>query len=231
MSAVGASQEARASRAKPRLLICVPLQLFEHAPKLVVAAGDTLFYAGDEGDGCYQVVEGLLKASVTDPDGGERILRILGPGAVVGELSMIDGAPRSASVTALSDSQLRFVSRVAFEAFGRERPELYRDLTAILADRLRHTNDCLAATSFLSMKGRLARAILSLAEAFGDEIDERRVLIRQKVSHTEFAGMANVARENVSRVVHEWTSRALISRSGGYYCIEDRNALEREAER
>jgi CRP/FNR family transcriptional regulator, cyclic AMP receptor protein len=58
---------------------------------------------------------------------------VLGPGSVVGELSMIDGAPRSASVIALSDSKLSFVSRGAFEAFGRSRPELYRHLTTLLA--------------------------------------------------------------------------------------------------
>ena len=54
--------------------------------------------AGDEGDGCHRVEEGLLKASIAAPAGGERILAILGPGSVVGELSMIDGGPRSASV-------------------------------------------------------------------------------------------------------------------------------------
>jgi len=75
--------------------------------------------AGDEADGCYRVEEGLLKASIAAPAGGERILAILGPGSVVGELSMIDGGPRSASVTALRDSKLSFVGRTAFEAPGR----------------------------------------------------------------------------------------------------------------
>ena len=69
--------------------------------------------AGDEGDGCYRVDEGLLKASVADPGGGERILAVLGPGAVVGELSMIDGVARSASLIALRDSTLSFISRAA----------------------------------------------------------------------------------------------------------------------
>src|SRR6202048_3362396 len=58
----------------------------------------------DEGDGCYRVEDGLLKASVGAPNGGERILAILGLGSVVGELSMIDGAPRSASITDLRES-------------------------------------------------------------------------------------------------------------------------------
>src|SRR5712692_4285571 len=168
------------------LLAALPTELshglFAKARILSLTADQTLFWAGDEGDGCYRVDEGLLKASVAEPAGGERILAILGPGSVVGELSMIDGAPRSASVTALRDSKLSFVSRAAFEAFGRSTPELYRHLTTLLAHRLRDTNDALAATSFLSIKGRVARALLSLAEAFGRDVGEGRIVIRQKVS-------------------------------------------------
>src|SRR3954453_14714153 len=92
--------------------------LFAQGRSLSLAADQTLFLAGDEGDGCYRVEEGLLKASMAEPGGGERILAVLGPGSVVGELSMIDGAPRSASVIALSGSKLSYVSRFAFEAFG-----------------------------------------------------------------------------------------------------------------
>src|SRR5215468_9270421 len=146
--------------------------LFAKARPVSLAASETLFVAGDEGDGCYRVEEGLLKASVAATSGGERILAILGPGAVVGELSMIDGAPRSASVTALKDSKLSFVSRAAFEAFGRANPEIYRHLMTLLAHRLRDTNEALAATSFLSVKGRVARALLSLADAFGRDVGQ-----------------------------------------------------------
>src|SRR5262245_7647595 len=69
--------------------------LFAKARPVSLAASQTLFVAGEEGDGCYRVEEGLLKASVAAPTGGERILAILGPGSVVGELSVIDGGPRS----------------------------------------------------------------------------------------------------------------------------------------
>src|SRR5215813_12236947 len=111
------------------LLTALPTELsqslFAKARPLSLKADQTLFMAGDEGDGCYRVEEGLLKASMAAPAGGERILAILGPGSVVGELSMIDGGPRSASVTALRDSKLSFVGRAAFEAFGRATPEFY----------------------------------------------------------------------------------------------------------
>src|ERR1043165_2100169 len=83
-------------------------RLFSKARPGSLSADETLFRAGDAGDGCYRVDDGLLKASVLSPTGGERILAIFGPGAMIGELSMIDGVPRSASVTALRDAKLQF---------------------------------------------------------------------------------------------------------------------------
>ena len=164
--------------------------LFAEARTLSLAADQTLFWAGDEGDGCYRVDAGLLKASVAEPGGNERILAVLGPGSVVGELSMIDRASRSASVVALRDSKLSFISRAAFEAFGQSRPELYRHLTTLLAHRLRFTNDIVVATSFLSVKGRVARVLLSLAEEFGRDVGQGRIVIQQKVSQGDLAAMA-----------------------------------------
>ena len=216
------------------LLAALPTEwsqsLFAKARPVSLKADQTLFMVGDEGDGCYRVEEGLLKASIAAPGGGERILAILGPGSVVGELSMIDGGPRSASVTALRDSKLSFVGRSAFEAFGQSRPDLYRHVATLLSRRLRDTDDALVATNFLSLKGRLARALLSLAEAFGRDIGQGRILIRQKVSQSDLGAMAGIARENVSRVLNDWASRSLVKRLAGYYCLDDRNALQREAE-
>jgi len=215
------------------LLAALPAEwsqsLFAKARPLSLKADQTLFVAGDEGDGCYRVDEGLLKASIAAPAGGERILAIFGPGAVVGELAMIDRGPRSASVTALRDSKLSFVGRTAFEAFGQSRPDLYRHVATLLARRLRDTDEALVATNFLSVKGRVARALLSLADAFGRDLGQGRILIRQKVSQSDLAAMAGIARENVSRVLNEWGGRSLVKRLAGYYCLENRAALQREA--
>jgi CRP/FNR family transcriptional regulator, cyclic AMP receptor protein len=216
------------------LLAALPTELsqslFAKARSLSLKADQTLFVAGDEGDGCYRVEEGLLKASIAAPAGGERILAVLGPGSVLGELSMIDGGPRSASVTALRDSKLSFVGRAAFEVFGQARPDLYRHVATLLARRLRDTDEALVATNFLSVKGRVARSLLSLADAFGRDLGQGRTLIRQKVSQSDLAAMAGIARENVSRVLHDWSSRSVVSRLAGYYCLENVAALKRELE-
>src|SRR5262249_44286607 len=89
--------------------------LFAKARPVTLDADQVLFLSGDPGDGCYRVDEGLLKVSVVAGSGGERILAVLGPGAILGELSMISEAPRNATVTAIRDSKLSFVSRGSFD--------------------------------------------------------------------------------------------------------------------
>src|SRR5215467_15676253 len=115
-------------------------QLFDVAQLRQLKAGDVLFAAGDVGDGCYRLDEGLLKVMVTSTSGEERIVAILGPGAVVGELAMIDRMPRSASVLALRDSVLRFITREVFEKSVKAHPEAYQALLEILASRLRQAD-------------------------------------------------------------------------------------------
>ena len=80
------------------------------------------------------------------------------------------------------------------------------------------------------MKGRVARALLSLAEAFGRDVGQGRIVLSQKVSQSDLAAMAGIARENVSRVLNDWVKRRLVSRLGGYYCLEKKAALEEEVE-
>jgi CRP-like cAMP-binding protein len=204
-------------------------RLFASAKPIALAADEVLFLTGDPGDGCYRVTAGLLKVSMIAPSGAERILAIVGPGAIVGELSTIDGLPRSASVAAVRDSELSFISRAAFDAFAEQHPEVYKHLVTLLASRLRDTDGVLAAESFLPLKGRVARALLDLAEAFGQDVGQNRILIRQKVSQSDVAAMAGIARENASRILNDWIRSKLVSRLSGYYCLENKARLERES--
>jgi CRP/FNR family transcriptional regulator, cyclic AMP receptor protein len=204
--------------------------LLANAKPVNLAAEANLFLAGDPGDGCYRLNDGLLKVSIASASGAERILAILGPGAIVGDMAMIDGRPRSASVSALRDCKLSFVSRATFEAFATKQPEIYKFLLGLLAQRLRDTDQVVAAGSFLSLKGRVARALLDLAKAFGNEVGGGRIVIRQKISQSDVAAMAGIARENVSRILNGWIRLKLITRLSGYYCIESTKKLEKEIE-
>jgi CRP/FNR family cyclic AMP-dependent transcriptional regulator len=213
----------------PRLPQDLSAQLFVDAPCRHLKAGEVLFRAGDAGNGCYVLNQGLLKAVVSSAQGAERILAIVGPGTVVGELSVIDGKPRSASVVAIKDCELRFISQAAFEKCARQHPEIYRYLVELLAARLRETSDAVAADSFLTVKSRLARALLELAKFLGEEEAPGFIVIRHKISQNDLAAMVGVARENVSRALGDWSRRKVVTRSTGYYCLHDIARLKRRA--
>ncbi|HKT85077.1 MAG TPA: Crp/Fnr family transcriptional regulator [Novosphingobium sp.] len=202
---------------------------FKDATGLNLRAGEVLFRAGDAGDGCYRIATGLVKVVVASKQGEERIISLLGPGAIVGELSMIDGEPRAASVVAVADTALSFVSRAKFQKHAEADPGLMNYLVTTLTGRLREANEMLAASTFLSVKGRLARALLSLAEYIGEERDGR-IELRHRISQGDLAAMAGIARENVSRTMSEWRTRNVVTRASEYYCINDPNALAEEAE-
>ncbi|HEX9167438.1 MAG TPA: cyclic nucleotide-binding domain-containing protein, partial [Roseiarcus sp.] len=85
-------------------------------------AGRVLFQADDSGNGCYRIEDGLLKVTMVSNSGTERILAFLGRGAIVGELSIIDGLPRSATVVAVRDATVSFLSRAEFEACADKHP-------------------------------------------------------------------------------------------------------------
>jgi CRP/FNR family transcriptional regulator, cyclic AMP receptor protein len=211
------------------LLSELPAELFANANRVQLGADKILFRMGAPGDGCYRVEDGLLKVTMVSSSGAERILKFLGPSAIVGELSILDGLPRSATVVAVRDATLSSVSRAEFEAFAEEHPEVYKSLVKLLAQRLRETNTAVAASSFLSLKGRVARTMLELAGHFGQEVAPGRIVIRQKIGQNDLAAMAGIARENLTRVLNDWQCHKVLSRLSGYYCLEDKKQLEHQA--
>jgi CRP/FNR family transcriptional regulator, cyclic AMP receptor protein len=203
-------------------------ELFASAKLVRLAAGDILFRAGASADGCYRVEDGLLKVVMVSGSGAERILAFLGRGAIVGELSIIDGLPRSATIVAVRDATVSFLGRAEFDAFADKHPEVYKSLVRLLAQRLRETDTVVAAGSFLSLKGRVAQTILELAEHFGQEVGPGRIVIHQKIGQNDLAAMAGIARENVTRVLNDWQRRKVVSRLSGYYCLENKALLEHQ---
>src|SRR5262245_37746410 len=203
-------------------------ELFNGAAERHLREGEALFRAGDAGDGCYQIKTGLAKVVIASLHGEECTISLLRPNAVVGELSMIDGRTRSASVVAISECSLLFVSRAKFQEQIERHPELPKYLLRTLARRLRDADDAIAASTFLSVKGRLARALLNLVDYVGKDIGGGGILLNHKISQGDLAAMAGVARENVSRTMSEWHKLGIVTHSAHYYCIKAPKALARE---
>jgi CRP-like cAMP-binding protein len=203
-------------------------QLFEGAAAGNAPIGRVLFSEGEEGDGLYLIDAGLLKIVVKSPIGEARIVSVLGPRSIVGELSLIDGLPRSASALVLKDCEFRFVSRIAFATFAAVHPEFYRELVKILSIRLREADRELAASTFLSGRGRLARAFIELAGHFGQSSSDGVATLDCEISNSDLAAMTGLANESVRYILTEWRERNLVTQIETRHYIHDLAALQHE---
>ena len=204
--------------------------MFASGTSHCLKATDTLFQTGDTADGCYRLNSGMLKVIMTSSQADERILAILAPGTIVGDLAMIDGLPQSASVVALTDCELCFVSRTAFEHFASQNAEIYQYLLKVVAARLRRADKHIASLAFLSAKGRVAYALLEIAESLGEQNGSGEVSIPRMINQKRLAAIAGVARENVNRVLGDFQRSKVVSKSSEAYRIDDRAKLEREVD-
>jgi len=201
--------------------------LARYSRHISLEPNERLFNQGDPSDGCYAILEGILKVSVTASDGKEALLAMLGTGDVIGDMGLIDSQPRSASATALKPCSLAFLASRDFKKVANANPVIYLHMLGILSERLRASNEAATMQQLLPLRGRLARVILRLAEGFGEPLEGGRILIRQKFTQAELARMSGSARENVNRQIKEWTREGLVSRISSYYCLEDADKLRK----
>lgn len=203
--------------------------LWARARQLDLERGQVLFSKGDEGDGCYWIERGVLKVAVTSPTGEERILALLGTGAIVGELAMLDGQARSATVEAIRPSRVSFISRAAFQEMLGDR-HLTDHLLAILVNRLRKSDEEATASSFLSVKARVVRALHEMARKLGEQDrSSGMTIVRHDMRQTDIAALAGVSRESVTRVLAALRSDKVVTPSGRFSYTIDLGRLERQS--
>ena len=159
-----------------------------------------ILLAEDEGDTLFVIIDGKVKVSILSEDGREVILAILGPGEFFGELSLLDGLPRSATVIASEDAQLLTLRRPDFLRVLDRRPEVGVKVLAALIARLRKNDRKIESLALMDVSGRVANALLQICEEVGEEVDDG-VMIRNRPTHQEIANMAGTTRETVSRVM------------------------------
>ena len=193
-----------------------------------VARGDVVFHAGDRGDCLYVVVEGKVKITRTTPDGRENLLAILGPGDLLGELSLFDSLDRTATATAITDLMLSRLDERDFHGYLDDRPAVARELLRVLARRLRDTNAAMADLVFTDVPGRVAKALLSLGERFGAETAEG-VVVHHDLTQEELAQLVGASRETVNKALSDFASRGWLRLDGKSVLLIDRDRLDRRA--
>jgi CRP/FNR family cyclic AMP-dependent transcriptional regulator len=185
--------------------------------------GDVLFREGDAGDKLYIVTEGKVKLGRTSADGRENLLAILGPGQMFGELSLFDPGPRSATVTAVTDTTFSSLSHEDLLRWLEGRPAVARGLLTQLAGRLRRANDVVADLVFSDVPGRVAKALLDLADRFGRTADDG-VHVHHDLTQEELAQLVGASRETVNKALADFAGR-------GWLRLEARAVILLDVER
>jgi len=171
--------------------------------------GDVLFREGDQGNRLYVIGEGKIKLGLTSVDGRENLLAILGPGEMFGELSLFDPGPRTATATAVAETQLIELGHDDLNVFLAGRPAVASSMLAALARRLRRTNDSLADLVFTDVPGRVAKALLDLSNRFGRPAEDG-ILVAHDLTQEEIAQLVGASRETVNKALADFASRGWI---------------------
>lgn len=192
-----------------------------------VPAEAEVLQQGAVGDRACVILAGTLKVSVRPAEGSEVVLAVLGPGELVGELSLVDHLGRSATVIALEPCRLLWFDDGAFDECRRTMPALTENLLAVLARRLRMANGQIQALATLSVDGRVAHQLLAFVAAHGKP-SEGGVQIPLRLSEADLAGLVGASRERVSQVMAVFKRNGFVSGDARHYLtVHDTEALAR----
>jgi CRP/FNR family transcriptional regulator, cyclic AMP receptor protein len=159
--------------------------------------GVRVFHEGDQSDACYVVREGDLRVTREHPDGRAIALATLGPRDIFGELAMLDGGTRSASIETLSDCELLALPALDMRRVIADHGEIAAKLIAALTRRLRETNERVARQSFQTVPSRVAGVMLQLIAE--ETVTEGREGVTLRMNQADLAQLAGTSRESVSR--------------------------------
>jgi len=189
-----------------------------------VPRGQEVFHRGDEAARLYWVEDGQVRVVVTSPAGRELVIRQFGSGEVFGEIALFAGTPRTATIVATSDTTIASVDARDLRRLLEERPRMAMKLLAVFADRLRLTTDALEDSYFLTMRARLAKMLLSLAEEIGEKT-ETGLLITEPVSQSLLARLVYATREEVNRELRRWERQGWLRRDDNLFELIDLDAI------
>lgn len=181
-----------------------------------VGRNATIIGAGDPTDSMYIVITGRLKVLMSDEQGREVILSILGPGEFLGEMGLLDDHPRSASVVTLEPCELLSITKADFKRSLAENFDLSLMVMRGLVKRLREADRKIGSLALMDVYGRVARLLLEMAE----DVDGEKVIVK-KMSKQDIAKMIGASREMVSRVMKDLQHSGYIEVRGRSIVVRD----------
>jgi CRP-like cAMP-binding protein len=188
--------------------------------------GEVIFHIGDPGDALFVIVSGEVKISLPSDTGDEAILATLSSGAVFGELALLDGAPRSATATALGPTETVVLPRDRFRELIATEAAVRDALLASIAGELRRLTTHVEELHFLDITGRLAARLARLAVDGGiPNGTDGSVRLRKNLTQADLAAMVGCTRQSVNKLLGQFTDDGLIRLERDGIVVTDLDAL------
>lgn len=185
---------------------------------------------GEPAEALFAIVHGRLKVVSCGPDGRDTVLGIMAEGEVFGEVALIDGGTRSATVTTIEPCELLVIEREPFLELLQRSPRISVKLLAVLAKRLRRLSQRSEDAAFLDVPSRLARSLLDLASRFGERRERSSdICISLKLSQQELGDLVGATRESVNKHLSDWTRQGFVRLQAGRMIIADIDSVRRIA--
>ena len=183
--------------------------------------GELLFVEGEQGDSLLVLVSGSVTVFRTSPDGERAALTVLEPPEVLGEVALLDGAPRSASVEATEPTSVLALSRAEFFALLRQQPTVLEPLMRQLGTMVRRLTEQAADHVFLDLAGRVAKSLLRLGGSGAPPA--------VSITQSRLAEMSGGTRQSVNQVLGGFAQRGLVHLEGRRILLTDVPGLRRRA--
>jgi CRP-like cAMP-binding protein len=188
-------------------------------------AKQTLCRKGDPGNQLYGILSGCLKILTTGKDGKDVVFTLMGPGEVLGEIALLDGEKRSATVVAVEPTELLSLDRRALMPFLDRHPSVMISLASVLAKRVRRLTDRAEDRQTMPLPGRIAKRLLSLSEQHG----KRPIVggpIEVRMPQQDLADLVGTTRESVNKQLRAWQNQGIVELGRGRVILKRPEALE-----
>lgn len=199
--------------------------MLERVAAKTYSAGEMVFSEGEPCAGLFVVESGSVRIFKSSPGGREQVLSIEGPGGSIAELPVFDGGNYPASVIAIEDTVLLFVSRQDFQALCLTHPQVSLKVLKVVGGRLRRLVGIIEELSFTTVRHRLSAYLLRMAKKEGRKVAQG-VEITLPTNNQELAAQIGTVRELVSRNLSRLQAEGLISIDGRTLVIRDMKTLE-----
>lgn len=203
------------------------LKMAECKTSYTIKKGEPIFEEGESTNGIFCVKDGVCKLTKLSANGKDQIVKLVKPGELLGQRSMISDEPANLSAVALEDMEVCFIPKKEIMEFFNENNQFSMNVMKTICGDLKDADDHMVSLAQKSVKERLAETLLHLEDTFGKNDDGS---LHIQLSREELAGMIGTATESCIRLLSEFNKSGLIELIGKKIAIVDRNKLKRMAE-